>query len=54
MPQAEEIEEPSNTADSSLIKDKLSVHNLQESLNKRNKCSIKFFKTATYQHPFYT
>ena len=54
MPQAEEIEEPSNPTDSSLIKDKLSVHKLEKSFNKRNECSIKFFKTATYQHPFYT
>ena len=48
LPRVEEIEEPSNTDESPLIKDKLSVHNFERSFNKRNECSIKYFKISTH------
>lgn len=53
LPEAEEIEEPSNVEQSPLVKDTLSVHELKRFFNKRNECSIKYFKTAADQHPFH-
>lgn len=54
LPKEAEIVEPADIDNAPLIKDTLQVHKLERYLNKRNEVSIKFFKTAADEEPFYT
>ena len=46
LPKEEEIKEPSDIQESPAIKETLTVHKWEKSLNQRNDYSINFFKTA--------
>ena len=54
LPKEAEIEEPEDIDNAPLIKDTLQVLKLERCINQRNECSIKFFKTAADEEPFYT
>ena len=54
VPKEAEITEPKDIDDAPLIQDTLKIHNVERYINQRNEISIKFFKTAADDGPFYT
>ena len=54
VPKKAEITEPKDIDDAPLIQDTLKIHNVERYINQRNEISIKFFKTAADDGPFYT
>ena len=54
LPKEAEITEPKDIDNAPLIQDTLQIHKLERYINQRNEISIKFFKTAADEGPFYT
>ena len=54
LPKEAEITEPKDIDNPPLIQDMLQIHRLERYINERNEISIKFFKTAADEEPFYT
>ena len=52
LPKEEEIEEPKDIDDSTIVENILLVHKLERAINERKECSIKFYKTGADKVPF--
>ena len=54
LPKEAKITEPKDIDNPPLIQDMLQIHRLERYINETNEISIKFFKTAADEEPFFT